>query len=1054
MHEMEPGLPLSPEQQSALDSGRAPARLSIALTGVLDEARLRQAVQSLVERHESLRLALRPSPLYRGLRQQPVAADVDWHSLALRDAPATLDARLDELRQRPFALDSGCLLRACLSRLDEQEWRLELLLAPSTGDRLSLETLFDELQRVYATSDAELLDEAFQYGQYIDWRAELDGDPDAETGRAYWADLGLDSFPPLHLPYRHATTSAAARDCYSQAVPKALAAELQQLAERRQQPLATLLQAAWWMLLARIGDAQAFAAGWQHDSRLDYEVLAGAVGLYDKVLPLPVRLAPDDTFALWLQRLADLLEAHIGGQEYWPLAEPPQRSHFAVGFALDKQLAERQSGGLHWRVLALSGVDPRFELALNIQLAESGDFSLALYHDRARYAGADIQCLLEQYLCLLENLPRQFDAPLAELALSPAAHRPRQLALCGPTRDFGSAALPSRLAHWATHTPEAEALRAGELSLSYRDLHARVERLASALQARGIGTQSRVALLLPRSAELLLALLAVLRAGAAYVPLEPTWPRARMRKILDDAQPQLVLSDTPLSDLEGYDGLSLAALEAAGDSDLAPLDSIRLDSIHLDHAAYLLYTSGTSGEPKGVVIEHGQLLNYSAAVSEALQLHACQRFALTSSVAADLGNTSLFGALYNGACLVLASAADSTDAAAFARFVREQRIDCLKIVPSHLAALIEDDAVSLPATLILGGEPTPWSLLERLRQLAPSCHIHNHYGPTETTVGLLLHSVGRSTRAGDSLPLDRALANCHAYVLQSAAEGLRLAPLGAAGELYLGGAQLCRGYLNRGPLNGAGDAFIDDPLRPGQRLYRSGDRARLLPDGRLQLLGRVDQQMKIRGFRVEPGELENALLQLDGVVQAAVKVAGEQLLAYVVSQRPPQGLLSELREQLPDYLQPAQLLALPALPRLANGKIDRQALPDTDGQNDDGVTQAPRDALEALLADLYAELLERDAVNLQHSLFDLGGHSLMVIKLCARLRKLLQIEVAPGLVFDHPSIAALAQALRERESTPGRLLQIAELRRTLAAMTPEQRAALQARAQANTGVLS
>lgn len=333
--------------------------------------------------------------------------------------------------------------------------------------------------------------------------------------------------------------------------------------------------------------------------------------------------------------------------------------------------------------------------------------------------------------------------------------------------------------------------------------------------------------------------------------------------------------------------------------------------------------------------------------------------------------------------------------------------------------------------------------MERIRRLDPSCRIHNHYGPTETTVGLLVHSLGQNPCDGDSLPLDRAQANGYAYVLETSADGLRPAPLGATGELYLGGAQLSRGYLNH-----SSDAFLDDPLRPGQRLYRSGDRARLLPDGRLQLLGRVDQQLKIRGFRVEPGELEAALLALDGVSQAAVKVASEQLFAYVVSARPTEELLSALRGQLPDYLQPTRLLKLAALPRMTNGKIDRQALPDPASQDDDREIQAPRDALETLLADLYAELLERDAVGTTQSLFDLGGHSLMVIKLCARLRKLLQIEVAPGLVFDHPSIASLAQAMRGMESVPGRLEQIAELRLKLAAMSPEQRAALQARAKA------
>ncbi|MDP3846049.1 MAG: amino acid adenylation domain-containing protein [Pseudomonas sp.] len=1032
MHEIDSGYPLSPEQQAALDAGHPAAQLRISLNGALDETRLRQALLSLVARHDSLRMALRPSPLYRGLRQQPVEADLDWHTLDLRTTADSLETRVSELCAQPLALDSGRLLRAVLVRLDERDWHLALSLAPSAADRLSLETLFAELPQLYDQQYAEL-EEAFQYSQFIEWRTELAADPEAETGRAYWAELGLAQLPELHLGYRRQAQADDSQGCLIQALPATLAAELERLAEARQQSLPTLLQAAWWALLARIGGQPAFAGGWQHDCRRDYEALAGGIGVFDKVLPLPLRLDPTESFSHWLQRLAVVLEEHVGAQEYWSLAEP-QQAHFSVGFALAGQPGERQAGGLNWCALALPGADPRFELALQVRLADSG-VTLALHHDNARYGQDAARCLLEQYLCLLEQLPARLDAPLAELHLSPAAHRPRQLALCGPTRNFGQLSLPARLAHWAATTPEAEALQAGELQLNYAELNQRVERLAAALQARGIGAECRVALLLPRCGELVLALLAVLRAGAAYVPLDPSWPAARLQKILADAQPQLLLSELPRDDLHEQ-SLRLADLLSDGQAELAPLDSI-----HLDHAAYLLYTSGTSGEPKGVVIEHGQLLNYSAAVSEALQLNSCRRFALTSSVAADLGNTSLFGALWNGACLVVASDAESTDAAAFARFVFDQRIDCLKMVPSHLAALLEDDTASLPATLILGGEVTPRALLERIRRLAPTCRIHNHYGPTETTVGVLLHSPGQNPCDSDSLPLDRALANNYAYVLESSAEGLRPAPLGAAGELYLGGAQLSRGYLHR-----SSDAFLDDPLRPGQRLYRSGDRARLLPDGRLQLLGRVDQQLKIRGFRVEPGELEAALLALSGVSQAAVKVAGEQLHAYVVSARPTEELLGELRGQLPDYLQPTRLLKLAALPRMANGKIDRQALPDPASLADDSAPQAPRDTLETLLAGLYAELLERDAVNIEHSLFDLGGHSLMVIKLCARLRKLLQIEVAPGLVFDHPSVADLAQALRGLESVPGRLEQVAELRLKLAAMSPDERVALQARA--------
>lgn len=1040
MHEMFEGQPLSPEQQAALDAGLPAPLLRIALRGALDEDRLRQALLSLVERHDSLRLALRPSPLYRGLRQQPVAAHLDWLSLDLSTAPEGLASMLTALSQQPFDLAAGTPLRARLLRLGETEWQLCLSLAPVAGDGRSLAALFRELQTAYA-NPADLPEDVFQYPQFVDWRADLAEDENADAGRAYWAGLEQETLPPLRLAYRQAASVTTPAPCLSRPLPAALAPALDELASGRQQTLTTLLQAAWWALLARVSGQEAFAGGWQHDCRLDYDALAEGLGRYDKVLPLPLRPDRSRSFAEWLQALSMQLENHVGWQEHAPL----QGALPSVGFTVT-DLPAGSNLGLQWEVLDLPGADDRFELALELRRQADGQLHCRLHSGGGRYDASALTLLLAQYLGLLAQLPRHIDRPLAELDLNTPEQHPPQLSLCGPERDFsqdrGPASLPARLAHWAATTPEAPALEARGLTLNYGELQARVERYAAALQTCGIGPESRVALLLPRSGELLLALLAVLRAGGAYLPLDPAWPVARQRRILADAQPTLLLALDPTAPTELADQpwLSLTALgNDAGQTALAPVESV-----HLNHAAYVLYTSGSTGEPKGVVIEHGQLRNYTAAVSEALELGACRRFALTSSVAADLGNTTLFGAFWNGACLVVADDEDSRDGAAFARFMREQRIDCLKIVPSHLAALLEDDAATLPATLVLGGEATPRALVERIRALAPDCRLHNHYGPTETTVGLLVHSLPTGQACtGDTLPLDRALANNQAYVLEANGNGLRLAPVGVAGELYLGGAQLCRGYLNRDS-----DAFIDNPLQPGQRLYRSGDRARLLPDGRLQLLGRSDQQLKIRGFRVEPGVLETELLAQDGVRQAAVKAMGQQLIAYAVSTRSREDLLAALRQQLPDYLQPAQLLLLPTLPRLANGKIDRQALPDPAGVAADAVPQAPRDALEALLAELYAELLERDGVGISDSLFDLGGHSLMVIKLCARLRKLLQLEIAPGVVFDHPSVAALAQALREREPTPGRLLQIAELRARLAAMTPEERAALQAKARA------
>ncbi len=1023
------GLPLSPEQAFALHKQRPPLHVRVCMAGALQPRQLHAALLQVVERHTSLRVALRASNLYRSLRQHVVEPSVEWHVLDAELSETDYPPHFATLAAKPFDLERGCLVRGVLSQRTPNEWRLDLWVAACAGDRLSLQNLYAELVQCHGLA-AATLDEAFEYSQYIEWRNDLDADDDAPAARAYWAALGLEALPPIRLGYRSAPMAQAGATQVTQITSSDVNLAIGRLVEQYAQPRGTLLQAAWWVLLARISGQSAFIAGWQQDCRVDYEALANGIGAYEKVLPLALRLDLNAPFQAWLHDLASQLEQHTQHQEHWNVATAATAHHRKVGFNLVSRSPVIRGASVQWSIDSLPGVDADFELALQVSLDEHGnDPHFSLQSPAGHIGEHDLRCLLEQYVCLLTSLAaEQHQGPLLELALSPAAHRQRQLQLSGPRRDFGSRTVIERLADWALQTPDAPALHAGNQTLTYRELHRQVEHLAGVLRARGIGRESKVALLLPRSTDLILGVLAVLRAGAAYVPLDPAWPEARRAKILADAQPHVLIG--------GDQGVSLAELQDA------PASAEAAEPIALDDAAYLLYTSGTSGEPKGVVIEHAQLLNYTAAISEALGLDQCKRFALISSVAADLGNTTLYGALWNGGCLVIASDDAGRDAAAFARYLREQRIDCLKIVPSHLAALLEDQASTLPQVLILGGEPCPAAVRQRIQALAPDCRVHNHYGPTETTVGVL-YSHSQAFDAQGPLALERALANTYAQVMEPTASGLRLAPLGGLGEVYLGGAQVSRGYLNR-----SSPAFIDDPLQPGQRLYRTGDLARLAADGRLHLAGRNDQQIKVRGFRVEPGELEAALLTLEGVSQAVVHVSAGQLMAYAVSTRPGAELLAHLRNLLPDYLTPAHVLCIPALPRLANGKIDYAALPAPDSLTTRQAEQPPRDALEALLADLYKELLERDSVSITDSLFDMGGHSLIVIKLCTRLRNLLQLDVPPATVFDHPSIAALADALRAQESQPGKLLKIAELRRMLAAMPAEERAALQARALA------
>jgi thioesterase domain-containing protein len=436
----------------------------------------------------------------------------------------------------------------------------------------------------------------------------------------------------------------------------------------------------------------------------------------------------------------------------------------------------------------------------------------------------------------------------------------------------------------------------------------------------------------------------------------------------------------------------------------------------------VLYTSGSTGKPKGAIVEHRALLNYVAAVSVALDLQRARRWALTSSVAADLGYTALFGALFNGACVVIAEPEQIHGAQAFAHFMHAKRIDGLKIVPSHLEALLECATPHLPAVLVLGGEAAPASLIRRIRELAPACALYNHYGPTETTVGVMVHAVDDG--AGDDvLPLTRVLANNRVLVLDAS---LQLVPSGALGEVYIGGAQLCRGYLNQPTTRG----FIEDPFHPGERLYRTGDLAYVRAEGGLQLAGRADHQVKIRGFRIELAEIEVALLGCTGVRQAAVFISNDsgaaELVACIVADAADVSVIAtQLARQLPGYMLPARFVQLAGFPRLSNGKIDRQALTGSLARPATRSQSQPRTALEASLASCMAELLGRPGVGIDEDFFALGGQSLLAIKLAARIGRLLEVEVEPGLVIDCPTVAQLAARLGEHTSRGVQSVQLA-----------------------------
>lgn len=1047
-----------------------PLVMTVEVEGELNSERLQRALLMTAVRHDALRTAFRTEPGYLLPRQSVVPPEVstplfcEFDLRGVENSRQRMEEHVREERGVPLDISRAQVLKVLLFRLTDHLAVLSLLASPLVADRRSLTLIYGDLVAAYsdrggdrpeATGESLEQEEELGHAQFVEWRHELDSDEEASMGRGYWKGLALEALdaprPACQLLDPLGEGGTEERMSVRRSFDPATVEGLSHCGVSR----SVVLQAAWWLVLARASLDPDFVAGWQHDCRQDYDAFAEMAGALDEILPVAPRINENESLASTLKRLSAMLIEHREAQEFWTPEQARNCAIPSVGFAIQDLPPPLEGGGLSWVPRDLPGPSKLFEMVLDIGFKEGQPAEAELHYDAALYSEAAARRFLDHYMAALSLLPAHMASPIWEMPIACAADRTDALALNETSFTVEAGTLVERFAKTVDGHPDDTALWADGKAWTYAQLDAQVDLVARRLRQLGVEAETRVALVLPRSADLIIALWAVLRAGGCYVPLDPAWPAARREAILADATPSLVLTTRDvmpdpsaaettvryISDL-----MEESSAGQAGQSAPVALP----DEISPRQAAYVLYTSGSTGRPKGVVVEHGHLANYVAAASAALDLTSCRRFALTSSVAADLGNTTLFGAFWNGGCLYLADEQTMMLGTEFVGFLRAREIDCLKIVPSHLAALLDLPAgeageAYLPATLVLGGEATPWALVDRIFKLRADCRVYNHYGPTETTVGVIVRKLDpRHGRQGPGPSLTQVLGNCKVYVLDKTRS---IAPAGALGELYIGGAQVSRGYLGQPDAS----AFVEVPALPGERLYRTGDLARYLPEGGLQIIGREDEQVKIRGFRVEPAEIERVLATAPGVGQAAVKAWGEgdrlELAAYVVPQAGEahcdlDAVKSHARAWLSDAMIPGRILTLDALPRLANGKIDRQALPEPAGEETQRPYVAPHDPVEATVAELVAELLERERVSVEESFFDLGGHSLLVIKLVARLRKVFQIEIEPGIVFDYPSVRALATALRAVETTPGRLEKVIALREQIAAMSEDERKGL------------
>ncbi|WP_455926425.1 amino acid adenylation domain-containing protein, partial [Pseudomonas putida] len=995
---------------------------ALRLRGNLDLAALRRAFDVLVERHETLRTR------FDEVDGHPLQIIDPAHPLLLvqHDLGNVADAQA-QARQlataealRPFDLRQGPLLRLSLIRLAADHHVLLLTMHHMVSDGWSIRVLVNEFSELYGAFTAQrqpvLAALPVQYADYAQWQRERLGSAEGARQLAWWtARLGRDQ-GVLELPtdrprppvqsYRGASLGFE--------LDAALGVRLKALAKAHDVTLFMLLLAAYGVLLRGYSGQRDLRIAVPIASRQQVET-EGLIGFFVNTQVMPCAIDDSASFA---QLLAETRQLALGAQANQDLpfeqlveALQPERSlahnplvqvKFNFGFDVSTLPA---AGDLRLELFSEEQYGARFDLALDMAEGPGDVLRGSFVYATDLFDAPSVAGIARTFAQLLERLCAAPTQPLSELPLA-AADEAAQLQ--GDQRQYPFHDVLAAIAAHVVQTPQAIAVQAWDGDLNYAQLDAASNRLAHRLQAAGVKPGDRVALCQARGSQWLVMVLGVMKAGAAYVPLDPALPLARLQAILAQSAARCVLLGDPQRLAAFGDG---ALLVEPGSEDGFPDSAL---AVAPGLAAYVIFTSGSTGQPKGVVVGHRALANYVQGVQARLGLQAGQGMAMVSSVAADLGHTTLFGALCSGARLCLASQDEVADAECFAAFMQRYAVDVLKIVPGHLSGLLAalPDARLLPRELlVLGGEACDRALLQQVRERAPACRIVNHYGPSEATVGVLTHEWAADAELpAATLAIGRPLPNCQVRVVD---EYRRPVPAGVPGELLIGGAGLADGYLGQPGLSA--EAFIE---LDGQRLYRSGDRVRLGHDGLVEFLGRLDEQVKVRGYRVELGEITQALKALPDVTAAVVLAEREgqgplRLLAWCVSSASADSLRQALAAQVPDYMLPAQLTLLPSLPLTANGKVDRKALPRGPVAAVSAEPQAAMSELESQLAAIWQAVLKVEHVGPQDNYFELGGDSILSLQIISRIRKLGH-KLSPKQLFERQSVRELAQWLDSR----------------------------------------
>jgi amino acid adenylation domain-containing protein len=1029
------------------------------LRGRLDVAALRRAFDALAERHEILRTTYathddQAVQVVHAPRAMPFDV-VDLSSTPIDARQAELTRIVRERSARPFDLANDLLMRVTLLRLDDEDHVLLFESHHIAFDGWSRDIVFRELSAFYeafsAGTEPALPVLPIQYADFSIWqREQLQGERLASLMEWWRNELG-DAEHVLQLPTDFPRRAVSRYEGVSRSLrlPPETRDAIGQLARRYDATMYMVVLAAYTTVLHRYTGQPDVLVGSPIAGRAQSES-EGLIGYFANTIVQRARFAGDPTFAELLTRLrTSALGAYDHQDVPFEKLVLELEGRTALGLSplfqvvltqLDSsQAPDARLGDVRLESFALDNETTKFDLTLFMSESAAG-LNLMLRGRADLHHAASLERFLGHVASVLTAGVANAETRVSEIALATEAERDQLAAWNATAVDEGTpTTLTELFAGQVARVPERVAIVAGRGAITYKELNERANQLAHALRARGVGPGVPAGLLLDRSADALVGLLGILKSGGAYLPLSVDAPPARLAHQIALSEVGVVVTSEALVERLPAGTTSVALDRDAAELSVQPASAVDV-AIAPDDVAYVLFTSGSTGVPKGVAVTHANAVHYARAVSRVLgDVPASQagdgfaaldglHFALASTLAADLGNTSLLPALLSGGTLHVLASDVTTEPVRFADYLSHNQIDVIKVTPNHLAALTagktgRDLANVLPRRwIVLGGEALRPELA-RLLSNAGECRVLNHYGPTETTVGVCTFEVTTGSleavlaEGAQTVPVGYPLANTHAYVVS--ARGVEQ-PIGIPGELWLGGAGVASGYQGQPELTR--ERFVDFN---GERVYRTGDRVRRLADGTIEFLGRADDQVKVRGYRVELGEIEQVLRAHPAVSQSVVLLrrdgdAEPALVAYAVvvnegyavshgDRATSESLTNWMSAQLPSYMVPSAVVLLDAMPLTANGKIDASKLPAPDAGTPADAYAAPRNQTEAQLCKIWMEVLKKERIGVTDNFLDLGGHSLLAIRMLGKISKTFGVRLPLRTLFDAPTVTELGE---------------------------------------------